>query len=169
MRFKRFCAALLLLLLVGWGRAEARISVAPAIIEAVSVQAGRSFRVSCRNQGQEEVEIELSLALFARNSPGGVLLLEDELSKARAEAFLDLEPRRFSLRPGEVQTIQVQVAAADFHQLQAALLVRAIEPGVSARLAVLLLLSTEEDGTCLGREALVPRSEFRPEPPGEAS
>jgi hypothetical protein len=138
---RQFTLVMMALLLFSGG-SQAALSVAPVIIEAAKVQAGQTFEVVCRNQGEEEIHLRLSLALFDQDEMGSVVFLEDAeaVQKARDVLLLDLE--ELSLEPKGKETVEVRLGGDDFDHLYAVLFIQSNEPGVQIRFAVLFLLST---------------------------
>lgn len=140
----RLAACLTLVLLILAQPAQAKLSVSPVIVEEEKVTAGESFAIFFCHEGQEQLEVELSLALFDQDAWGSVVLLEDVESVAKAEEYLGLDQSRLCLAPGENQKVQVRVKRDDFDHLAAALLARPLQQGMPTRLAVLLLVSSGE-------------------------
>lgn len=122
----------------------AKVSVSPVVIEETMVKEGQGFTISCRNWGDDWVELELSLALFDWDKEGGVRFLEDGFSVAQAEQYLRLERTRLILGPKEQAAAKVEVTADNFEELNAVLFIQANRGPVPVRLAVLLLLTAQE-------------------------
>ncbi|NMB01378.1 MAG: hypothetical protein GX971_07680 [Firmicutes bacterium] len=120
----------------------ARVSVSPVIVEAVNVQAGQVFQITCQQQGTEQVELGLSLALFDQDKQGGVVFLEDDCSVLTVRENLRLASDNLVLEPNQQTTIQVEVARDEFDHLYAVLFIKPKQMGIPTRLAVLFLLST---------------------------
>lgn len=121
---------------------HAAVSVSPVIIEAVEVQEGQTFEIVCRHQGEEEIPLQLSLALFDQDEMGGVVFLEDTEATKKARALLTLDKEEFWLAPNGEEAVQVRLGGDDFDHLYAVLFVRSSEPGLQIRFAVLFLLTT---------------------------
>lgn len=131
------------LLIVIWtGSALANLSVAPIIFDTDDIQKGTIFEVLCQHEGEQELHIELSLALFDQDNGGGIRLLEDSESKELAEQILRLNQHSLVLEPKGKQMIQLEVLREDFDHAYVVLFVGGVSAGIPTRLAVLFLLST---------------------------
>lgn len=127
------------------GTGQATVSVSPVIVEAVQVEAGQVFAIVCQNWGEQNIEMQLSLALFDQDETGSVVFLEDGEAVRRAKEALTLDREALFLEPQEQGIVQVELTRDDFDHLYAVLFVKPTQRGVLTRFAVLFLLSTSED------------------------
>ena len=143
---RRFLLVFGVFLLLG-SSAGATVSVAPVVIEAVEAQAGQVFSIVCQNWGEEDVSVDLSLALFDQDEFGRVVLLESTEAVAKAAQFLTIPRDVLSLGAKEQEIIQVELVEDTFDNLYAVLFIKPRQGGIQARMAVLLLLSTAAGDT----------------------
>ncbi len=133
----------LTILFLAAARCGAKVSISPVIMTAEEVQKGQVFKFHCSSDTEATVAVELSLALFDQDSAGRVVFLEDEGSVQKAAGLLALNKDEFYLEPYGEETIEVSVLADLPKSLSAVLFVKADQPGIPTRLAVLLLLSSK--------------------------
>lgn len=131
----------LLFLVLSTNPGFANISVSPVIIESAHIRVGDTFEILCQNWQDDEIEVQLSLALFDQDGGGSVFFLENAENKQRAKETLWIEEESFDLKPQGQKTIRVQVQKVDFDHLYAVLFVKPKQIGVQTRFAVLFLLS----------------------------
>lgn len=142
------------------GTGQAAVSVSPVIIEAVQVQLGQSFEIVCQNAGTEELDFQLSLALFDQSEDGSVFFMEDSEAIQRVEETLILEKKDFTLPAGGMESLKLRLAREDFDHLYAVLFVKPRQPGIQTRFAVLFLLSTSGKEASLAVASLEHKEEL---------
>lgn len=130
--------------LLACGTSEATVSVSPVIVEAARVQAGQFFEIACENWGEQDLDLQLSLALFDQDERGRVVFLEDVEAVRRAKEVLNLDREVLFLETQAKSIVRVELTQDDFDHLYAVLFVKPKQGGVPTRFAVLFLLSTSE-------------------------
>lgn len=133
----------LFVICVTTGSALVRVSVSPVIIEADDVHKGALFRITCRQDGEDDLDVQLAVALFDQEKDGNVRFLEDPQSVHEAAEILGLAHRKITLQPLSENVIEVEILRADFSSCYAVLFIKPEQAGTAARLAVLFLLATE--------------------------
>ncbi len=138
---KKVLVGILACFLAG-GTAGATVSVSPVVLEAVQVEVGQVFQIFCQNWGEEEITMDLTLALFDQDESGSVIFLEDAQGRARAKKTLNVDVETLSIEPNGRDVIQVELLQDDFDHLYAVLFIKPRQGGIQTRFAVLFLLST---------------------------
>jgi len=126
------------------GGCHAGLMVSPVKVEAHDVSVGDEIVLNLAELAGQEQELHFSLGLFDQDEFGGVVLREDPESQAWAAKIIELSHSKIILAPYQQADIRLTINRADYASSYIVVFVTPKRSsGVSSRLAVLLLLSTE--------------------------
>ncbi len=140
--FSKLCLLLILVLLMA--KTSLAVMVSPIVIDASQVRQGETFLITLTNTKPVSRTIALSLGWFSLDLDGAVNLEFHPLVESKVEEYVTLDIRSCTLEPGETKTISMSLISAEFSSISPVLAIDVLGNSVSWRLAVLLLLSTDE-------------------------